>query len=101
MRTHYQRVVCADGFTMSVQASSFSYCSPRIDNADFYSSVEVGFPSGLDSRLQEYAENPDAVLDVERGEVLTVYPYVPVSVIAAVIQSHGGQVGGELPPTQA
>jgi len=98
---HYQRVVCADGFTMSVQASSFSYCSPRIDNADCYSSVEIGFPSALDPRLQEYAENPDAVVDVERGEVLTVYPYVPMPIVLAVILGHGGQVAGELPPHRA
>lgn len=39
------QVVCNDGFTMSVQASQFHYCSPRVDLAESYDSVEVGFPS--------------------------------------------------------
>ena len=28
-----RRLVCADGFEMSVQAHDGAYCSPRIDNA--------------------------------------------------------------------
>ncbi|MED5369002.1 MAG: hypothetical protein VX978_05865 [Pseudomonadota bacterium] len=40
-----QQVVCADGFSMSVQAHNGAYCSPRIDNAESYDEVEVGFPS--------------------------------------------------------
>ena len=40
-----KRVQCADGFSMSVQAHDGAYCRPRIDGADFYIDVEVGFPS--------------------------------------------------------
>ena len=36
-------VVCASGFKMSVQAHNGAYCSPRIDNAEKYTHVEIGF----------------------------------------------------------
>ena len=36
-----ERLVCKDGFEMSVQASNVHYCSPRIDNAEYYTTVEV------------------------------------------------------------
>jgi hypothetical protein len=41
MRERY--ITCTDGFSMSVQASKFHYCSPRMDHAEAYTSVEVGF----------------------------------------------------------
>ena len=37
-----KRIKCADGFSMSVQANSGAYCSPRSDNAASYDEVEVG-----------------------------------------------------------
>ena len=52
-------VVCADGFSMSVQANSTSYCSPRHDHANPYTSVEVGFPNKEEPLLLEWAEEPD------------------------------------------
>ena len=39
------RIVCADGFTLSVQASNGHYCSPRVDYSEHYETVEVGYPS--------------------------------------------------------
>ena len=42
-----KRIECADGFSMSVQASRFNYCEPRVDDAKAYTEVEVGFPTGL------------------------------------------------------
>ena len=94
----YKRVVCADGFSMSVQAHEGSYCSPRASDVEFYESVEIGFPSARDPLLKNYAENPDA--DIVGGEVQTVYGWVPAGVVRAVIRSHGGQVGGECPPLE-
>ena len=38
------RIVCADGFSLSVQASNGHYCTPR-SNYGPYSRVEVGYPS--------------------------------------------------------
>jgi hypothetical protein len=35
------RIVCADGFDVSIQAGSCMYCEPRLDGIDNYSSVEM------------------------------------------------------------
>ena len=83
-------VECADGFRMSVQASEYHYCSPRTNDA-VYHCVEVGFPSECEWELMPWAEDPDTPSD-------TIYPFVPVTVIRAVIEKHGGMVKGELPP---
>ena len=58
MKKKYDLIKCADGFTMSVQASRGNYCSPRNDSGP-YDSVEVGFPSSFDVYLHQYAEDPD------------------------------------------
>jgi len=88
---HYERVVCVDGFTVSIQAGSFLYSIPRLDRAKAYTHVEAGFPSERDPLLHKYQEGPgDPTEDV--------YGYVPVSVIRAVIARHGGIASGEVPP---
>ena len=83
-------VVCADGFSMSVQANSTSYCSPRRDYANPYTSVEVGFPNKEEPLLLEWAEEPDK-------PTATVYAWVPVRVVTNVIAKHGGMVEGTVP----
>ena len=95
-RKFFERVVCADGFSVSVQASGFNYCSPRTDEGP-WESVECGFPSGKDPILEKWAETPDAEICKDTGYVQTVYGWVPSQVILKVIESHGGLVGGELP----
>ena len=86
----YEVVKCADGFSMSVQASKRSYCYPRNDLGP-YTEVEVGFPSSWDFYLQPYAEDPGRPTD-------TVYGYVPADTIVMCVDAHGGMVTGELPP---
>ena len=83
-------VECADGFTMSVQASQTNYSNPR-DDVGPYTEVEVGFPSAWDYHLSSYAENPDKPTE-------TVYGYVPADKVIMCIDAHGGMVSGELPP---
>ena len=90
MKKKYDLIKCADGFSMSVQASRGSYCSPRDDSGP-YDSVEVGFPSSFDVYLHEYAEDPDKPTD-------TVYGWVPADTVIMCIDAHGGMVSGELPP---
>ena len=85
-----KRVVCADWFTMSVQAYSGAYCTPRIDDADSYSAVEVGFPSKEEPLIIRYAEEPE-------NPTKTVYGWVPSSVVDLVIAKHGGIIDGEVP----
>jgi hypothetical protein len=78
------RIVCADGFSMSVQASSFHYCSPRC-NAGPWESFEIGFPSANERILAAYKQGYRNTKQTE-----TVFPYVPVSVILKIIKKHGG-----------
>ena len=82
-KKHAALVVCADDFTMSVQASRNHYCEPRTDDATYYNTVEVGFPSQASDLLMEYAGDRD-------HPTQTVYGYVPESVVLEVIEAHGG-----------
>ena len=83
-------VVCADGFSMSVQAHAGAYCIPRMTGAPVYREVEVGFPSEREELLMEWAEEADRPTD-------TVYGYVPVGIVTNVIAKHGGMVSGDVP----
>ena len=87
----YPRVICASGFSMSVQAHDGAYCSPRANNAPRYMKVEVGFPSAEEPLLMDYCED-------KSEPTHTVYAYVPVQVVTNVIAKHGGIVEGEAPP---
>lgn len=77
-------VVCLDGFTMSVQASETHYCSPRL-NFGPWTAVEVGFPSQRVNMLEKYRERLAG-----NGPTNSVYPYVPIEIVAKVIAWHGG-----------
>ena len=44
MFNHNPRIVCADGFSMSVQAHEHSYCTPRQTEGP-HTHMEGGFPS--------------------------------------------------------
>ena len=83
-------VVCADGFTMSVQAHAGAYCLPKMTGAPVYREVEVGFPSIKEPMLMEWCEEAHRPTD-------TVYAYVPVQVVTNVIAKHGGMVSGQVP----
>lgn len=77
-------VECADGFKMSVQASQYHYCEPRMDLVDGnYTEVEIGFPTEEEPLINEYAECSGQWTE-------TVYGYVPVEIVDAVIEKHGG-----------
>jgi len=80
-----QRVICADGFSISIQANNGAYCHPRkdLEKVDGYSSFELGFPSEKDESIMTFAEDEDRPTD-------TVYGYVPRDVVEKLITSHGG-----------
>lgn len=78
------RVHCKDGFSVSVQASQYHYCRPRIDSAEKYEKVELGYPSAADELITDYAE--------DRTYTDTVYGYVPVEIVDKLIEKHGGIV---------
>ena len=86
-----RRILCADGFSMSVQAGAESYCTPRHDDATAYTEVEIGFPNSQEDLLMRYAEDTNSPIG-------TVYGFVPVQVVINVLVKHGGIVDGELPP---
>ncbi|MCR2047837.1 hypothetical protein NSB25_11135 [Acetatifactor muris] len=81
------RLVCKDGFSMSIQAGEDFQCTPREHRKDGdYTAVELGCLSSLEELLVPYAEDKDALLD-------TTYPYVPVELVKVVIETHGGIYG--------
>jgi len=83
---------CVDGFEISVQAHSGSYCQRNTEGKLI--TVECGFPSTTPktAELRNYAENFDNV-----GYTETVYPYTPAEVVQAELDAHGGIVDGCLP----
>jgi hypothetical protein len=78
-------LACADGTTMSIQASSGHYCLPRVTLESFsgYSDVEIGFPTREISCIKEFAERNEDYTD-------TVYPYVPMDVVLNAVNGCGG-----------
>ncbi|WP_442803601.1 hypothetical protein OG411_29720 [Streptomyces pseudogriseolus] len=101
------RIVCADGFTLSVIAGAGYYSTPRpallsglpdglVSNAprDYpgpYTSVEVGFPSARPEPWAAWAERAE-----DDGDPTgTVYGYVPVQMVRELILSHGGESSPE------
>ena len=88
--TRLPKIVCSDGFEMSVQVGFSLYCKPK-KVAKRYSEVEIGFPSEYEPLIEEYAET----FYKEDGEDITdytdtVYPYVPVRIVDKVLKKHGG-----------
>lgn len=73
----------ADGFNVSVQASEVHYCSPR-ENSGPYILVECGYPSELPVAWADWAETPDTTD--------TVFPFIPLSVVAREFARRGGLV---------
>ena len=70
-------VICADGYTMSIQASDYHYCIPRKDNADDYEAVEVMVISSRDPKsLRPYS-------------VGGVYAFVPIEMLERIVKRHG------------
>ena len=74
-------ILCNDGFTVSVQASVNSYCTPR-QNFGPYTHFELGFPSAVDELIMPYCDDAEHPTD-------TVYPYVPVDVVLQLLIKHG------------
>lgn len=107
-----RRIECADGFSLSVISGGGTYSTPRpalcstrvpghcpgvrmpmLNQVECtytgpFTALEVGFPSERPepwNAWSEYVEDPDQPTE-------TVYGYVPVEIIRALIDSHGGEV---------
>ena len=86
------RIVCSDGFSISVQAFNGSY-----SDRDRYGKairVECGFPSTT-PKTKELREFAECFGDSDYTE--TVYGWVPVEVVQAELDAHGGILDGCLP----
>tara|TARA_Y100000310_G_scaffold161759_1_gene161677 strand:+ start:114 stop:419 length:306 start_codon:yes stop_codon:yes gene_type:complete len=92
MKKRNKKVVCADGFSMSVQAHDGAYCTPREGDAERYTEVELGYPSEREELIMDWIEVPDG------NPTESIYPYIPVDVVTTVIVKHGGMAEGEVPP---
>ena len=68
-------VECADGATISVQASHFHYCTPRGDRGP-YTHVEVWLATAPVTEFDYDEEEPSA--------------YVPIEKVVEFIDNHGG-----------
>ena len=88
--TRLPKIICVDGFSMSVQVGFSLYSTPK-KVAKRYSAVEIGFPSEHEPLIEEYAETfyKEDEMDVT-DYTDTVYPYVPVRIVDKVLKKHGG-----------
>lgn len=77
-----KRLICRDGFGISVQANEFRYCVPQENCAWPYSYVELCYPRWIDPLIFAYADDP--------GTTETFYPYVPIELVNKLIEKHGG-----------
>ena len=83
---------CNDKMSLSVQASMKHNCFPK-NNEGPYASVEVGFPtSPPPESWREYCAG-----DFDKKPCDTVYRNVPVGLVAAFIDMHGGVRAEEAP----
>jgi len=87
MRNHRgmcPRIICYDGFTMSVQASAAHRCNLSIDAFAPATTVEIGC---LSQPVAEFAPYCEVVEDRPGHEI---YTFVPVALVNEVIDQHGG-----------
>ena len=95
IKDYNPRITCNDGFSISVQGSEYSYATPRENNPpNGYTHVECGYPSSKPTTeaLLEYAE-----CFGDHGYTDTVYGNVPVEVVQAELDAHGGIAVGCMP----
>ena len=82
---HRDPVVCRDGTSLSIQASSGHYSLPRSNDCNAYSHVEI-LHYGKKFPLRWYMERDG------------IHRRVPADVVKKTILQHGGMIEGELPP---
>lgn len=81
------RVVCVDGFSISIQAGKWSYSSPK-NNVGPWDTFELGFPSDVEDILLPYIEG--GLEGLTKHPKKSVYPYVPKRIVLQLLESHGG-----------
>jgi hypothetical protein len=64
------RIICNDGFEISVQASEFHHCSPGKNNLDYYTQFEVGYPSEHEILLDKYKSYDEGIYNKVPGKLV-------------------------------
>jgi len=79
------RIFCKDGFSVSVQHSTYHYCNAYWNTEELhnYETVELGFPSEAVKQWMKYAED-------SKHPKKTVYSNVPLEEVEIVLNEHGG-----------
>lgn len=79
------RLVCNDGFSISVQCGCHAYCIPKENNSDpaYYIAFELEFPNQSDDLIIDYAEEYDR-------PTKTIYAFVAREIVEELIAKHGG-----------
>jgi hypothetical protein len=77
------RYVCADGFSVSIQADKNGFCTPEQDGlGGNYTTVELGFPSDMP---------PDYILPYDlfsTGDINEIYGFVPIDLVQRMLDEH-------------
>lgn len=83
-----KKTTCADGVSLSIQASKTHYSIPREDVGP-YVAVEVGF---IEDKKGKQVTPPRTWKKYADGDKFpnAVYGYIPVSLVERFIKNHGG-----------
>jgi len=81
--TVHPYIICNDGTTLSVQASQYHYCSPRVDkemcNARYYQVEVFCVSTEVPESWLEFGDNVD-----------NPFAYIPTTMVEEFIDLHGG-----------
>ncbi len=80
---HRPKIVCTDGFKMSVQGNEMTYSIPRKVTTEF-KAMEIGFPSVKEDLIIEFIDNS------EHDPTQSVYGHIPIDLIETIVEKHGG-----------
>ena len=80
---HRPKIVCTDGFKMSVQGNEMTYSIPKKVATEFQA-MEIGFPSAQEDLIMEFIDN------LGQDPIQSVYGFVPIDRIEKVVEKHGG-----------
>lgn len=83
------RLLCNDGFHISVQASAVHHCYPR-GNTGPYESVELGFASRRDRGVRKIADGYKYTVNPGNLEQETICSGAPVAKVESMVRRHGG-----------
>ena len=80
---HRPKIVCTDGFKMSVQGHEMTYSIPKKVTTEFQA-MEIGFPSQQEDLIMEFIDRPG------HEPTQSVYGFIPIDLIEQIIEKHGG-----------